>query len=97
LAEAPSAFVTGQDRVEVLKNSAQSRGSHISIGPAREIVFQALRNFLREPLDSGGLEKRQPVELIVLIIQHGVARYVRVIPKPCQDLVSPRAPSEGPA
>jgi hypothetical protein len=84
--------VARQDSPEVLSNSAQPRGPHISIGAAREIVHLAFSYRRREPRDSRGLEKRQIIKFVVLIVEHGVARHAGMLTKPRGNLVLPWLP-----
>jgi len=78
------------DRMNVLQEAFEAIAAHIFVGSTEQIAGQAVRHLLAQAHCRRGLEQRQFVELVVLVVEHGEAIDLTMRLQPSHDFIAPR-------
>src|SRR5436190_93930 len=85
-----SASVASQYRIDVLHHADQPGAALILVRLALKIFSNSRSHLVGEPGSWRGLEQRQVVELVVLVIEHDIAVHLRMDPQPFKNFLGTR-------
>jgi|ERR1700730_5416238 hypothetical protein len=88
----PLTLVSCEQRADILPHPNDSIVTNSLFGLPVEIPLRALRDFVRHASFGGGLEEREIVQFVVLVVDHHVSRDLGVVGQPRKYFVASWTP-----
>ncbi len=82
------ALVASKQRVEVLTQPRDRACPHILVGPTGQKLFNSFGYVVSQSGSCARLKERKFVETVIGIVQHNVARCVKMVPQPAPEFVA---------